>query len=102
LVHVVGCGKVALEDVCPAKDLFMLRADPGTKWTDHGTSIVGEGMAVLVILPSKSLCMIFTGNNGAFFRTLFLMRKHMCRQVLDNSPAIRMRALASVVRWSCP
>ena len=53
-------------------------------------------MAVLVVLPRETLCVVFARWNWALLRPLILMREHMRLQVLNMSSARRNRTQSLV------
>ena len=53
---------------------------------------MGKGMAIFIVLASKSFLVISAGRNWALLGSLRLMGKHMRFEVLEWSTAVWMRA----------
>lgn len=83
LFYCMNTGEVAFEEVCTTKRLFCGRTTTRTKATDHSTFIVTQSMTILVVLPSKSLDVIITGLNRAFFRSFVLMSHYMRFEIFE-------------------
>ena len=73
LLHSMYRGQVSLENIGPVKALLGWRPRSWAEATDHGTFVVGQGVSVLVVLSSKALLIIFTGQDGAFLGPFGLM-----------------------------
>jgi hypothetical protein len=77
LLDVVHGGQMSLEDVGSVKGLLVGGAGPGAEWTDHGAFVMRERVTVLVILASKTLCVILARLDGALLWSFLLMCQHM-------------------------
>lgn len=78
LFDAVHRGQVALEDVGAVKRLFGGRAGAGAETADHGALVMGQGVAVLVVLAREALDVVLAGLDGALFGALGLVGEHVC------------------------
>src|SRR5690606_27781222 len=53
-------------------------------------------MPVLVVLAREALDVVLAAPDGALLRPLLLVREHVGRQVLEDPPAVRVRAPAAI------
>lgn len=102
----MNCSQVALEDVGTVKGLLRSRAGAWAEAADHCAFVVCEGVTVLVILASKTLCVVLAGLNGALLRTLSLVSEHVSLQVLEGLAAVGigaslllLRLVAAILAW---
>ncbi|KAG9796151.1 hypothetical protein KCU88_g160, partial [Aureobasidium melanogenum] len=65
---------MSLENVGAVEALLGGSARPRTKSAYHGTLVMGQGMSVLVILPSEALLVVLTCHDGTFLGPFSLMR----------------------------
>ena len=86
--------QVALEHVCTVEALLGGGSGVRTEATDHGALVVGKGVPVLVVLAGKPLSVVLAAGDGAFLRSLILVRQHVRFQVLVDLAAVREGASA--------
>lgn len=92
LLNTVDGSQVSLEDICAVERLLSRGARSGTEATDHGALVVGQGVAVLVILASKPLDVVFTRHDGALLGSLSLVSEHVRLEILEGLAALGIGA----------
>lgn len=96
LVNVVcGC-QVSLEDVGSVKGLFESGAGAGTEGASHGTTVMGEGVAVLVVLAGEALCVVLACHDGTLLGAFLLVREHVGGEVAEDAPTVGVRTSGAV------
>ena len=83
---------MSFEDIGSVEALLRWRSRPGTKATDHGSLVVGQGVSIFVVLSCKALLVVFTSQDGTFLGTFGLMCEHVGLQVFEDFAALGMRA----------
>lgn len=81
-----------LEDVCSVEALLSGRAGARTKTTHHRSLVVSQSVSVLVILTSEALEVVLACDDGAFFRSLRLVRQQVRFQVFEDTTTLGKRA----------
>lgn len=101
LLDTVDGGQVPLEDIGAVERLLRSRAGSRTETAHHGTLVVSQGVAVLVVLASEALDVILAGLDGTLLGSLVLVGEHVCLEVLEDLATVRVGAslllLASLV-----
>lgn len=92
LLNAVDGSQVSLEDICAVERLLSRGARSGTEATDHSALVVGQGVAVLVILASKPLDVVFTRHDGALLGSLSLVSEHVRLEILEGLAALGIGA----------
>lgn len=90
---------MSLKNVGSVKGLLERGSSARTKGTRHGTAVVGESVAVFVVLPGKTLYVILTRYDGALLGAFLLVRKHVGGEVTEDAAAVRVRASRTVLDW---
>lgn len=92
LLDAVNCGEMALEHVGAVEGLLGSGARAGAEATDHGALVMGQGVAVLVVLASKALDVVLAGLDGALLGALRLVGEHVRLEVLEDFAAVGVGA----------
>jgi hypothetical protein len=70
---------VSLEDICSVERLLVGGPRARAKRAGYGALVVRQSVAVLVVLASKALDVIFAAFDGTLLRPLLLVGEHMFR-----------------------
>jgi hypothetical protein len=92
LLDSVDRSKMALEDVGAVEALLGRGARPGAEAAHHRTLVVGQCVAVLVVLASESLDVVLACLDRALLWPLILVREHMGLEILEDTAAFGNRA----------
>lgn len=76
-----------LEDIGAIEALLCGASTARAEAADHRSLVMGEGVSILVVLPSETLGVVFTSRNRALLGSLVLVSEHVSLQVLHMSTA---------------
>lgn len=81
---------MAFEDVRAIEAFLRSGTRTGAKPAYHRALVMGQGMTILVVFPSKAFQMILASEDWTLFRPLRLMRQHVSFEILEQSAALRV------------
>jgi hypothetical protein len=82
---------MAFEDVCSIEALLRRRARSRAKSANHVALVVGQRVAVLIILASESLVVVGAVDYWALLWSLGQMGEHVGLEILEWSSTVWMR-----------
>lgn len=85
---------MTLEDIGAIEALFRGGAGARAETAYHGPFVVGEGVAVLVVLAGEALDVVFAVQDWALLGSLRLVSQHVGFQVFEDSATVRVWAAA--------
>lgn len=85
---------MSFENIRAVKRLLSSGARAWAEAAHHGSFVVGQGVAVLVVFSCETFDMVIASLNRAFFGSFILMSQHVSLQILKYPSAVRVCAAA--------
>lgn len=83
---------MALEHIGAVEGLGMGGAGARAEGAHHGSLVVSQGVAILVVLAGEALDVVLACFDRALFGAFFLVCQHVGGQVFEDTTAVRMGA----------
>lgn len=87
---------MTLEDVGTIEAFLEGRAGAWAETTHHISFVVSQSMSILIVLSSKAFVVVGAVDDWALLRSLRLMGKHMCLEILERPATVWVGAAASL------